>query len=115
LGPWLLRLHGGGKELLPPLWFGLLLATQMLELQFSFWTTLLSMENYIPSLWPTVITNAASLVLVLLFVQFTDLRLGALVLAPFLAGCAFSYWYWPLRGAKSLRTSWTRFTFSRAS
>jgi hypothetical protein len=112
-GPTLLRWLGSNKELLPEGWFGLLLLGAFLDLQFSFWTTLLSTENRIPSLWPTVATNVLSLGLVLALVGFGSFGPGAFVLAPFISYSLFSYWYWPMAGAKSLQTSWLRFTFLR--
>ena len=110
-GPPLLRLQGSGKELLPAFWFGLLLLLYFLDLQFSFWTTLLSTENRVPSLWPTVISNLCSLALVLVLVESKHLRVGAFVLAPLVCGAMFSYWFWPLAGARSLRTNLFKFIF----
>jgi len=111
LGPLLLQWLGVDKTLLPGPLFAILLVTGFLDTNFSFWTTLLSMENRIPSLWPTVITNVCSLVIVLVLVTSTDLGLAALVVPPLLMGSLFGYWYWPLRGARSLQTSWLRYTF----
>ena len=71
LGPVLLKWHGSGKQLLPLEWFTLLLLASFMDLQFSFWTTLLSTENRIPSLWPTVITNLCTVVVVLPLINFT--------------------------------------------
>ena len=39
--------------------------------------------------------------------------LGALVLAPLLAGGVFNYWYWVGFGARFLGTDWPRFLFQR--
>lgn len=111
LGPTLLRWLGTRKELLPPEWMALLLLAGFLDMQFSFWTTLLSMENRIPSLWPTVATNVLTLGLVVALVLLTPLGTGALVLAPFLSNSLFSYWYWPLAGAQSLGTRFLDFVF----
>jgi hypothetical protein len=113
LGPALLQWLGSGKQMLPGEWFLLLLFTGFLETQFAFWTTLLAMENRIPSLWPVVATNFVTLLLMLVLVNATTLGLGALVLAPLLTGSLFNYWYWAQAGAKSLQTSWLRFTFSK--
>lgn len=112
-GPVVLHWLSPDKELLPANWLFLLALTAFLELQFSFWTTLLSTENRIPSVWPTVVTNIVALLLFVVLIQATSLGFRALVLSPFLAGCLFSYWYWPLAGARNLQTRWFRFTFSR--
>lgn len=113
LGPYLLEWLGSGKRMLPVGLFLLLLLNGFLETQLVFWTTLLSMGNRIPSLWPVVTTNLATLLLMLVLVNATSLGLGALVLAPLLMGSLFNYWFWAKEGAKSLQTSWLRFTFSK--
>jgi O-antigen/teichoic acid export membrane protein len=109
VGPWLIPRLGTGKELLPLLWLALLALTVLLDSQFSVWGTLFSTGNIIPSLWPVVITNVASLLLSIALISFTTLGLGGLVLGPLIAGLAFNYWYWPLAGARSLHTSYWRF------
>ncbi len=101
-GPPLLRLFGGGKQILPLTWLALMMVNAFLEMQFILWGTLLSTENRLPFLWPTVATNGLSLILSLLLIHFTSLGLGALVLAPLLAGILFNYWYWPPYAARSL-------------
>lgn len=117
LGPYLLQWLGSGKRMLPGGWFWLLLLTGFLETQLIFWTTLLSMENRIPSLWPVVATNLLTLLAMLVLVKtmHDSLGLGALVLAPLLTGGLFNYWYWARAGARSLETSWLRFTFAKQS
>ena len=107
LGPWLIERLGTDKEMLPLLWLSLLALTVFLESHFSVWGTLFSTGNEIPSLWPVVFTNIASLALSLSLIHFTSLGLGGLVLGPLIAGSVFNYWYWPVAGAKSLqKTYW---------
>lgn len=113
LGPWLLTLIGSQKTLLPPGWFLLLLVASGLDLQASFWTTLLATENRIPSMRPVIVTNVVSLALTVILLQTTSLGVGALVLAPCLAAAAFNHWYWPRAGARSLHTTWWRFLFPK--
>ena len=113
LGPTLLSWFTTDKQILPTRWLVLLAVHSFLEMHFSFWTTLLSTENRIPSLWPTVASNLIGLALVLGLIRFSSLGLGSFVLGPLAAGCLFSYWYWPLAGARNLRTTWLRFTFRR--
>ncbi len=115
LGPFLLRTFGSGKQMLPLFWMGLLVLNSFLESQFSLWGTLISTENRQPYLWPAVATNVASLALSLVLIRTTDLGLGAFVLGPLIPGLLFNYWYWPLAGARSIQTSWLRFTFSGPS
>jgi O-antigen/teichoic acid export membrane protein len=113
LGPWLLRFLGSGKQMLPFPWMLLLASNGFFLLQFNLWGTLISIENRLPYLWPTVITNVLSLVASLALIRFTSLGIGALVLGPFLAGILFNYWYWPFYSARNLGTSLIPFLFTR--
>lgn len=109
-GSELLEIIGSRKELLSQYWLLLLCVTVFLDMQFSFWTTLLSLENRIPSLWPTVATNIVSLGLFFFMLRTVE-PVAALVWPPLLAGCLFNYWYWLFEGARSLRTTWFAFMF----
>jgi hypothetical protein len=112
-GPWLLRLIGSGKQMLPLPWLLLLACNGFFLLQFNLWGTLISIENRLPYLWPTVITNLAGLVVSLILIKFTALGIGALILGPFLAGISFNYWYWPFYSARNLETSLIPFLFRK--
>jgi O-antigen/teichoic acid export membrane protein len=110
--PGLLSLAGSDKTVLPWLWMGLLAVNALLEMNFSFWTTLISTENRMPFVRPTIIANLCSLALALTLVEFTKLGVRSLVVAPLLAGCVFNYWYWPLEGARSIKTRFLAFVFT---
>ncbi len=109
----LLQLVGSGKQLLPSPWLGLLTLNAFLEAQVSLWGALILTENRFPFLWPSLASNLLSLGLSLTLVHTTSLGLGAFVLAPLIAQSLFTYWYWPLYGARGIQTSWARFMFSR--
>lgn len=109
--PFLLRWLGSNKEMLPTSWLLALTLSSFLDLQFTAWTTLISTENRLPFLWPTVATNVLSLSLTLALVHFTTLNLGALVLGPLLAWSLFNYWYWPPFAARAMGTTLPRFLF----
>jgi hypothetical protein len=109
--PYFLQSFGHGKEILPLNWMLALTLGNFLDLQFTAWTTLISTENRLPFLWPTVATNSLSLVLSLTLIHFTSLGLGALVLGPLLAGSLFNYWFWPFVAARGMGTSLFRFLF----
>ncbi|MDX1951809.1 MAG: hypothetical protein SFY81_06470 [Verrucomicrobiota bacterium] len=113
LGPVLLEWINPNKKMLPGEWLFLLGCFSLLDLNFSFWTVLLSLENRIPSLWPTVITNLCSFVLALLFVEFSQWGLLSIILAPLISGSLFNYWYFTWRGARSLGTTWFEFLLGR--
>jgi len=107
--PALLRWAHSEKTLLPPLWLGLLALIGLLEMNYSFWGTLISTENRTPFVWPIIVSNFASFLLVLLLLHTTGLGLRAVVLAPLLVGSLCNYWKWPREGARSIGTSWLRF------
>ncbi len=111
--PWLLQWSGTGKTVLPMPWLGLLALASLLEMNYSFWGTLISTENRMPFVWPIIITNLGSFCLVLLLVNFTRLGLPAMVIAPLLAGSVLNYWRWPMEGARSIQTTWLHFILSR--
>ncbi|HEV2207603.1 MAG TPA: hypothetical protein VG167_02450 [Verrucomicrobiae bacterium] len=111
LGPPLLKLLGTDKHMLPGWWLLWLAVGALFDMTFIFWGTLLSYENRIPTLWPTVATNVASLGLALGLSRGTHLGVAALVLAPLISGLVFNSWYWALAGARSLGTTWLRFMF----
>jgi hypothetical protein len=109
----LLQFLGSGKQLLPLPWLALLILNTFLETQISIWGTLISTENRIPFLWPSVAGSLLAFALSLTLIHTTSLGLGALVLAPLLAHSLFNYWFWPLYAAQGIHTSWARFMFTR--
>lgn len=109
--PGLLWRFGSHKEILPLNWMLTLALCSFLDLQFTTWTTLISMENRLPFLWPTVATNILSLSLTLGLVHFTSLGLSSLVLGPLLAWSLFNYWYWPPFAARGMGTTLFHFLF----
>jgi O-antigen/teichoic acid export membrane protein len=112
-GPPLLQLFGSGKQLIPLPWLTLLAFSSFLDTQVGIWGTLISTENRIPFLWPSVAGSLLAFALSLTLIHTTSLGLGAFVLAPLLAHSLFNYWYWPLYAARGIQTSWARFMFSR--
>jgi O-antigen/teichoic acid export membrane protein len=109
----LLHLFGGNKQMLPLPWLAVLAFNSFLETQVGIWGTLISTENRIPFLWPSVAGSLLSFTLSLTLIHTTSLGLGAFVLAPLLAHSLFNYWYWPIYAARGIQTSWGRFMFSR--
>ena len=110
-GPSLVAWIRPDKQLLPVTWFALLLIQAFFDMQVTFWTTFMATENRVPSFWPMTITNCASVGLVVLFIHITGLQAESFVLAALVAGSLFNYWYWPVAGARNLKTTWWRFVF----
>ncbi len=113
LGPPLLTWIAPDKQLLPRPWLVVLALYAFLDMQYTFWTTLISTENRIPSLWAAVCTNAASLALAAALAQYTTLGWGAFVIAPLCCGALFNFWFWPIAGAAGMQVSLLRFMLRR--
>lgn len=111
--PALLQWYQSDKTLLPTLWLSLLALNGLLELNCTFWSTLISTENRLPMVWPTLISNIATVCVIVILAKTTDLGLASFVLAPISVGIIFSYWKWPQEGARSIGTSWRRFLLQR--
>lgn len=111
--PALLQWLQSDKTLLPPVWLSLLAFNGLLEVNCMFWSTLISTENRLPMVWPTIISNAVAFLLVVTLAQTTSLGLAVFVIAPFSVGVLYNYWKWPREGARSIGTGWWRFLVSR--
>jgi O-antigen/teichoic acid export membrane protein len=113
LGPIALKMLGTNKEMVDQSWVFLIALNGFFEGQFQTWGTLIATENRLPYLWPAVGANIGSLVLAVTLLYTTSLGVGALIIAPLLAGLIFNYWHWPLEGAKSINASLGQFLFTR--
>jgi len=113
LGPALVKWVAPDKHLLEPRWLVLMAVYAFLEMKYIFWTTVISTDNRIPSLWAAVWTNVATLLLAAALAYGTNLGIGAFVIAPLVCGLALNYWYWPRQGAASLGATWWKFMFNR--
>ena len=131
IGPIALRWIGSSHELLPTRLLLPLLAYSLLETQFAFWTTLLSlMRNRIPSLWPTFVTNMITITVVVMGLSYgvggptatgettrvltpeeVSRGLSVLACAPLCVAALFNFWYWPVIGSREIGTRWWRFMF----
>jgi O-antigen/teichoic acid export membrane protein len=113
LGPPLLKWIAPDKSLLPRPWLLLIATYAFLEMNLSFWTTLISTENRIPSMWASVITNLSALLLAGLLAQYSPAGMMSFVIAPLICGLAFNYWFWPQIGAQGIGARWLRFMAHR--
>ena len=113
LAPPLLRWLNTDKAVMPAAWLCVMAVHTLLEMHLSVWGMLIYTDNRVPYLRPLLLANGASLGLAIGLLHFTGLGLGALVLAPLLAGGAFNYWHWPRVGGGLLQTSCSRLLFAR--
>jgi hypothetical protein len=114
-GPPLLKWISPEKDLLPRVWLAVLAIYALLEMHYSFWTTLIATENRIPSMWAAVITNITSILVAALMMQFTEFGIGSFIVGPLVCGLAVNFWFWPKVGAETLRTRWFSFMARRAA
>lgn len=115
VGPLLLKWFAPDKQLLPRVWLIVLALYAFLDMHYGFWTTLISTENRIPSMWAAAITNFSTLGLAFWLAKFTDVGWGAFVIAPLACGAVFNYWFWPGYGARGIGTTWLRLMFQGPS
>ena len=113
LAPPLLHWLNTDKVVLPAAWLCVMAVHTLLELHLSVWGMLIYTDNRVAYLRPLLLANGATLVLAVALMHFTSLGLGALVLAPLLAGAVFNYWHWPRVGSAILQTSWSKLLFAR--
>jgi len=86
----------------------------LLETVFSLWTTLLTTDNRVPSLWPTLVHYLTTAGAAFYLVQFEGFGVEALVWTPLVVGLVFNYWYWGFAGSRYLQTSLLRFLTARS-
>jgi O-antigen/teichoic acid export membrane protein len=113
LAPPLLQWLHTDKVVLPAAWLVVMAVHTLLELHLSIWGMLIYTDNRVDYLRPLLLANLGALGLAVALLQFTGLGLGALVLAPLLAGAVFNYWHWPRVGGELLQTTWSRLLFAR--
>lgn len=88
LGPWLLARVSPDKAMLPRPLLVLLALNAFGELNFAFWTTLISTENRIPAFRAFTATQLAGVIAASSFVLFGGGGLEVLVVVPLLLGSA---------------------------
>jgi hypothetical protein len=115
VGPVLLEWKGSDKRMLPALWLAVLAINALGELNFSFWTTLISTENRIPSVGPLVVTQVVGLGTGVVLVLGFGWGVEAFVLTPLILGAGFNYWWWARQGSRILRTTFWRFLFGKGA
>ncbi len=91
--------------LLPTAMTALLLFFYLLEFNHVIAAGFIMADNRIPFFIPSLISGAATLVLMLLFVSVFDWGVWGMILAPGLAQLAYQNWKWPSVVIKELRSN----------
>ncbi len=109
-GPALIHLVGKDKQMLPLMWLVFVMVYGVFEVHYNTWGTFIIFWNELPMLWPSLATNAAALAVNVMLVHLPGASAGLLVVGPFVAGAAFTYWFWPRYAARSfLGLGWFQF------
>ena len=95
LGEWALGLIQSQTHFLPPVMIAVLLAVNALEQNHAISAGFILADNKIPFFIPSLISGAATIVLLFLFLGICDLGIWSLILAPGLAQLAYQNWKWP--------------------
>ncbi len=115
LGQPILEWLGSDRQVLPRILFALLMLNGLGDLNFQFWTTLISTENRIPAVWSLVITQTLSALVSVALVVGLGRGLDSFIVPPLVLGCLFNFWWWAIDGARGLGTTLTRFLLEPSS
>ncbi len=107
--PWVLEASGSDKAMLPRGLLVLLALDSLGQLNFAWWTTLISTENRIPAFKAFIMTHVLSMGLATVLVLGLGWGLGTLVITPLVLGWLFNYWWWAREGSRMLGTTFPRF------
>jgi len=98
-----LQLIKSNTQLLPTFHIAVLLLINLLATNHTIAGQIIMQQNKIPFFKADIITGGATLLLLFLFLQFTDMRIWGMILAPGIACACYSNWKWPLVIIKEYR------------
>jgi len=90
-----LQLIKSNTQLLPAFPIAVLLLINLLATNHTIAGQIIMQQNKIPFFKADIITGGATLLLLFLFLQFTDMRIWGMILAPGIACACYSNWKWP--------------------
>jgi hypothetical protein len=64
-------------------------------------------KNEVPFFKPSIISGVSTAILIYIFLQWTNLGMAALILAPGLVDISYQSWKWPLEVFKDLKISFS--------
>ncbi len=94
-GNWALRLIGSETQFLPTLLLSVMLVVSFLEHNHAISAGFIMADNKIPFFIPSLVSGAATVVLLWLFLSPLQIGLWGMVLAPGIAQLAYQNWKWP--------------------
>lgn len=102
-GDWALSIIKGQTAFLPTTILSVMLLAQLLEKNHVIASLFIQADNRVPFYIPSLLSGAATVLLLWLMLSYTDLRLWAFVLAPGIAQLCYQNWKWPLMVIQELR------------
>jgi O-antigen/teichoic acid export membrane protein len=103
LGDWGLLLIKSKTFLLPALFIMVALLVFFFSLIYGTAEAVLLTKNEVPFFKASLITGIATVILLFVFLHYTNLGVWSLILAPGIAQSVYSDWKWPIVVAKELR------------
>lgn len=94
-GNWALGLIGSETQFLPTLLLSVMLVVSFLEHNHAISAGFIMADNKIPFFIPSLVSGAATVVLLWLFLSPLQIGLWGMVLAPGIAQLAYQNWKWP--------------------
>ncbi len=105
LGDWALNIIRSDTHFLPTAMLCAVLVISLLEQNHVLAANFIMADNKIPFMWPSLISGAATIGLLLLFLDTFNMGLWGMILAPGLAQLAYQNWRWPYVIIKELRSA----------
>ena len=99
----LLELINSSTLLLPPAMAGVLLVIYALEYNHIIAAGFIMADNRIPFFIPSLLSGAATILLILTLVAYFDMGIWGMILAPGIAQLAYQNWKWPSVVIKELK------------
>ncbi|MCL2413888.1 MAG: hypothetical protein FWC94_01355 [Bacteroidales bacterium] len=107
-GDWLLSLIGSKTPLLPKSFVAFALFVFLLETNHAVAGGFLLTKNEVPFFKASLISGATAVVLLFVFLNYTQMGVWALILAPGIAQACYQNWKWPMVVVKELNKSYIK-------
>lgn len=95
LGPWALDIINSKTQLLPATMITAMLLIQFLEQNHVIAAGFIMADNKIPFFIPSLLSGAATIILLFILVGVLDMGVWGMILAPGIAQLAYQNWKWP--------------------
>ena len=104
-GDWALGIIGSETTFLPATMLLVMLVIYFLEHNHSVSAGFIMADNKIPFFIPSLVSGAATIILMWIFMQYCDMGVWGMILAPGIAQLAYQNWKWPSVVIKELKNA----------